>query len=404
MTPGRPSFYKSTTFRAAMAFGVAGVAHALANLLLARQLPEIQFAYVALFLAFLDFGGVVGTGGADTVVVRYRLTATLALFRRVFASASLMGLLIYLVSTRIYELSTPLALVITVAIIAAACSRVAGSIWQSRHRFRPALIQIQSSHLVLAILGILSLVLGWKSALLICALHAAYLAAIAGFGWRKLAKIDAAATPGTARYPWFECIPIIVITSGVQLAMQTERFLIPHLFRMEDLALYGVLAAVIGSPFQMLSIAVAYTLMPRLRSADSSARRAEVMRYEIVLVISLTLVGAILSLLLGPWIAQLFVGDKFILTTPLILAAILVGLGKVGDAFIVAVVKALGAPTDLNRLSMIGWIGIAVSITAAWPLSNWGLPGMIVGVACGWLVRVLLGAVLARKVFRTKNA
>jgi O-antigen/teichoic acid export membrane protein len=392
---------KSTTFRAAAAFAIAGLAHAVGALLLARQLPEIQFAYVALFLAFLDFGAPVGAGGADTVVIRHKLTATPALLRRVLATSLAVAVMVYFVARQFYEFSALLALVTAFAIVVGARNRVAASIWQSMQQFRVALLQLQSSHVVLALLAVAAIAFGWQTALLICALHAAYLAVLGAVGWRKSRHARPDDAPGLARYPWIECLPIVFITAGAQLAMQTERLLIPHLLQIEDLALYGVLAAVVGSPFQMLSIAVGYTLMPRLKALDSAAQRASILRKEALLVLALAVTGAFLAWLLGPWIARLFVGDKFLLTTPLILAAILVGLGKVGNAFPASIVKTLGDAADLNWLSAIGWLGLAISVGAAWALAGGGMPGLLVGVAIGWAVRILLSLALAQKVLRT---
>lgn len=373
-------------------------------LLLARQLPGIQFAYVALFLAFLDFGAPVGTGGADTVVVRYKLTATPHLLGRVLATSFAAGMLVYVVSREYYEFSLALALVTAFAIVAGARNRVAASIWQSMQRFRFALLQLQSSHVVLVLLAMAAIVFGWQSALIICALHAGYLGVLSVVGWRKTREARPADAPGMTRYPWHECLPIVLIVAGAQLAMQTERLLIPHLLRIEDLALYGVLAAVVGSPFQMLSIAVGYTLMPRLKAIDSVAQRDVILRNEALVVASLALVGALLAWWLGPWIARLFVGDKYILTTPLIFAGLLVGLGKVANAFPAAIVKTLGNAADLNRLSVVGWLGLAMSVASAAALAHHGMPGLLAGVAVGWGLRILLSGVLAWKTLRRHAA
>lgn len=389
---------KSSTLRATAAFAVAGVAHALATLLLARQLPEIQFAYVALFLALLDFGGPIGTGGADTIVVRYKLAASGELSRRVLATGLAAGVLVYFISRELYGFSAPLALITGFAIVVGARNRVAASIWQSMQKFGFALLQLQSSHLVLALLAVTAIVFGWQTALIICILHTAYLAVLGSIGWRRTRHSRPEDDTDLERYPWHECIPIVVITAVTQLSLQAERLLIPHLLHIEELALYGVLAAVVGSPFHMLQIGVGYTLMPRLKSLGSTMQRASVLRHEALFVSILSIAGAFFVWLLGPWVAHLFVGDKFILTTPLVLAAILVGFGKVGNAFFVAIVKALGSADDLKHLATIGWLGLGVSVFAAWLLAANGLAGLLIGIATGWAARIVLNAVLARKV------
>jgi hypothetical protein len=227
---------RSTTFRAAAAFAIAGVAHAVANLLLARQLPPIEYAYIAIFLAFLDFGAPVGTGGADTIVVRYKLAATAALFRRVLAVALVVGLLVYLVASQFYEFSTVLALITAFAVVVGACNRAVASVWQSMEWFRHALFQLQSSHLALALLAVVAIVFDWQVALIVLVLHAAYLFGLGTIGWKQTRRVRPDDAPGNGGWPWHECVPIVVIAAGAQLAMQTERFLIPHLIGMEQLA------------------------------------------------------------------------------------------------------------------------------------------------------------------------
>jgi O-antigen/teichoic acid export membrane protein len=395
---------RSTTFRAAMAFAIAGLAHAIGVLLLARQLPAIEFAYVALFLAFLDFGVPVGTGGADTVVVRYKMGATRPLFIRVFATGLAAAVLVFWAATTFYGFSPALALVTSLAVLVGACNRVSASIWQSMERFRNALFQLQSSHVALATLAVVAIVLDWHLALIVCSLHAVYLLGLGVFGWRNTHRIRPRDLDGPTRYPWHECLPILFITAGAQLAMQTERFLIPHLLRIEDLALYGVLAAVVGSPFQMLSIAVGYTLMPRLKSATTVEQRMRLVRKETAGTLAMALAGVFVVWMLAPWVVRLFEADKYVLTQPLIFAAILVGLHKVAGAFLMSIVKALGTPRDLNRLSVAAWVGLSVSVAAAIPMSAWGLPGLLVGVAAGWTVRVVLSLWLANRALRSAQS
>jgi O-antigen/teichoic acid export membrane protein len=382
---------------------MAGVAHAVANLLLARQLPVTQFAYVALFLAFLDFGAQVGTAGADTIVVRHRLGATRGLLIRVLMTAGLVGLLVYVAARYSYGFDVTLALITTFAVVAGAFSKVTASIWQSLHRFRAAVFQAQSSHLILALLAVAAIVLGWKFAVVICAMHAAYFAIVGSIGWHRVARLRPRDESHLPRYPWRECAPIIIMMSGMQLAMQTERFLIPHLLQIEELATYGVLAAVVGSPFQVLSFAVGYTLLPRLAATTAHKARMHLIRAEVLITTAIILAAAVVVLLLAPWVVRLFVGDKFVLTTPLIATGLLIGMAKVAGALFIAIVKAVGTATDLNRLSVIAWLGLAISIAAAWPMSHWGLPGLLMGVAIGWAARALFSLGLALQVLRREQ-
>jgi hypothetical protein len=150
----------------------------------------------------------------------------------------------------------------------------------------------------------------------------------------------------------------------------------------------------------MLSIAVGYTLLPRLKSAPTPARRTKLLQREFVGMLAMCVGGALVVALLAPWVARLFVGDKFVLTNTLISAAILIGFGKVTNAFPVAVIKALGTAADLNRLSIAAWLGLAISVAAAIPMSRWGLPGLLFGIAVGWGLRAVLSFLLAAAVLR----
>jgi hypothetical protein len=49
--------------------------------------------------------------------------------------------------------------------------------------------------------------------------------------------------------------------------MMSDRLTTPLLLSFEDLAVLSVLLALAGPPFRLLELAVAYTLMPELKSA-----------------------------------------------------------------------------------------------------------------------------------------
>ncbi len=57
----------------------------------------------------------------------------------------------------------------------------------------------------------------------------------------------------------------------MDLLGQFERFAIPKVRSVEMLGTYAVLAAVVGSPFRMIQIAINFSLLPRLRAVASAA-------------------------------------------------------------------------------------------------------------------------------------
>jgi hypothetical protein len=118
------SLYQSTTLRAALIFGFAGVAHMVGTLLLARQLPALEFAGIALFLAFAQVGTTLGMAGAETIVVRHGLAPTRRLLATVAGTASFVAVVLSIVSYAAYDTRWPLAAITFAAIVASAILRL----------------------------------------------------------------------------------------------------------------------------------------------------------------------------------------------------------------------------------------------------------------------------------------
>ena len=62
--------WRSPTLRSAAVMGASGVGFAGANLILARQLPESEYALFTLFLALVNLGYALAPAGIETFVVR----------------------------------------------------------------------------------------------------------------------------------------------------------------------------------------------------------------------------------------------------------------------------------------------------------------------------------------------
>ena len=77
------------------------------------------------------------------------------------------------------------------------------------------------------------------------------------------------------------------------------------------------------------------------------------------------------------------------------LAAISVGILKVMASLVATTINALGSPAELVRLSVIGWISIAVAVLGAVAGARWGLTGVVYGVGLGWAFRAIVISLLA---------
>jgi O-antigen/teichoic acid export membrane protein len=401
-----PTLYRSTTLRATLVFSFAGVAHMLGSLLLARQLSPVEFAGVALFLAFNQVGTSLGTAGADTIVVRHKLSPNLRLLGTVTMFACLVGAVLFVVSGTAYDMSLALAALIFAGIVASTIVRVEGAFYQSKQKFRVSLFLHQSHNFVLLAVALAALILGFQEAVVPCALMTMCFPLMAVWGWRALTRSFAGSQNSASPYPWKEAWSIISYVAAGALSLQAERLLIPQLLSVELLATFAVVAALAGSPFQMLMIGVGYTMMPRLKNSKSLQQARLIVRNELLLVSLVALSGGALVLLFAPLLAELLTAGKYTLSDTLVVAAVLTGICKVLNAFVSAVVRALGTARDLQRLNHSAWFGLAVTVLAALPGARFGLVGLMLAVGLGWLVRsiVVIPAAVAVLTVRTSAA
>jgi O-antigen/teichoic acid export membrane protein len=384
------SLYRSTTLRAALIFGFAGVAHMLGTLLLARQLPPLEFAGIALFLAFAQVGTTLGMAGAETIVVRHTLAPTRRLLATVMAVASLVAVALAIVSYTAYDTRWPLAAITFAAIVASAVVRVDAAFYQSRQRFRVSLALHQSYNFALLFVALWAGLFALQGATVPCALMTVSFVLMAAWGWRSAVRSSPGARDTAAPYPWKEAWPILGFGAAGILTLQAERLLIPQLLSVELLATFAVLAAVAGSPFHMLSQGAGYTMMPRLKNSGSPQQCRRNVRNEMLVVGLAAAASAVLVLLLAPWLAELLTAGKYTLSTGLVGAAVFSGWGKVVNGFVSAVVRALGTARDLRSLNVSAWVGLVFAVIVAVPAARYGLIGLVVAVGLGWLLRSIL--------------
>ena len=163
----------------------------------------------------------------------------------------------------------------------------------------------------------------------------------------------------------------------------------PGSLPLNALALFGVLSAIAGSVFRVLQMGVGYALIPRLRAATGVAQRRRLVRYDVLLVTGLMILGALAVAVAVPLVKHFLLHGKYDLKPPLVLAVVVSGIAKVLNAFGKALVAGLALPDEVNTVNLLGWLSVAVAIAAAGLGSHWGLAGVIYGVGLGWLMRAL---------------
>jgi O-antigen/teichoic acid export membrane protein len=388
------SLLRSKALRATAALGASGLALACGNLILARLLPEAEFARFALMYSIVMIGISLGPIGADVVLARRKFEPDAKLYRQVLITSALTAAVLAVASGVAYPLRPALLICLFVSIVAGGVRTVAVAHYRSHERFGFALMLTVSTNASVLVASILTLLLHGDSAILPAVAMLASLCLTAMLGWRAIAQ----PSPGTAAiagYSWLEGWSAVSFSGAGSILIGLDRLVMPRLLGLEQVATFSVLATIAGSPFQMLQLGVGYTLLPALRNAPSAERRRHLFVHEALVVGGTCLAASITVWLATPFVLAWVLPGRYHISRPLLLAAISVGTLKVLASLVAATVNALGSSGDLVRLSVIGWISIAVALLGATVGAGWGLTGLVCGVGLGWAFRAIVISLLA---------
>lgn len=392
--------WRSATLRSVAVLGLSGVGFAVANLVLARALPTEEYAVLTLVVALVNVGYPLAAAGVDGVVNRRRLEAGPRLFRRLLHALVPVALAFTLIGLAGYETSPGVSLMILLSTMAGGAILVAGGQFQSEQRFGLSLALNQSPNLVLLLASAWVLAAGSRGAETPLAVWTIGLLAAAVAGWWLLFRERHAKPHHSVDFPWSEALAIAGLAAAGLLLIQLERLLLPHLLSLEDLATYGVLAAIAGSLFRVLQMGVGYSLLPRLRAAPGVLERRRLLFKEARLVVAVAALGSVVIWVATPRIEEWFLGGKYHLSAALVLAAVVTGVAKVLNGFAQSAVSALAEPRELSIVSVLGWVSVGVAAAGAVAGARWGLPGVIYGVGLWWVMRASVGLFLAARHLR----
>ncbi|HET6579925.1 MAG TPA: hypothetical protein VFG66_16510 [Gemmatimonadales bacterium] len=396
--------WHSPTLRSMAVYGASGAGFAGANLILARVLPTEPYALFTLVLALANLGYSLAPAGLDGVVTRRHLDAGPPLLRQVLRSATLAGLLFAAVAITAYDMSWPLAAMLFVATAAGGAMLVAGARFQSEQRFGVSLALVQSPNLILILAAALTaaghVTQIWPPMLI----WTIGFVGAAAWGWVVLLRERDGTPRGETTFRWGEALSFAGLGASGLLLIQLERLVIPHALPIADLALYGVLGAIVGSLFRVLQMGVGFSLLPRLRAATSIPERRRLVAHEGRLVGVIVVGGSGFIWFLAPLVERWFLAGKYHLAASLVLAAIVSGIGKIANAFTKAIAAALAEPRELSLVNAGGWVSVAASIAGAFVGARWGLAGLIYGVSLGWFLRAVFAGVLVLRHLRLPAA
>jgi O-antigen/teichoic acid export membrane protein len=383
--------YRSPSLQSAAIFGIGGLAFSVANLVLARTISALDYGLLSLMIGVVAVAGPIGPLGLDFVLVRRGLALNHGMRRLALPTAALVGLGALSVSAWLYQPGAAMLAAMLVATVAASIAQLVAAHYQSQNQFGISMLLMQATNWSLLMISTIAWATGIAAAAPLAALIATSGTLIATWGWLGVARRQ----PGELRTDsmrglWHEAISLMLINVTGSALLQLERLIVPMTVGIEQLALFGVAAALVGSPFRMLQMAATFTIVPRLRDASSVAERRRLLRHEFALFCLIMVPGSLALWLLAPPVAHWFLRGKYDLGGPLILAMIISGLLKVLGAFTQAVVSALAPENGLRLLGMLSWACIALAVVAAFVVRSWGLVGVVYAISCGWLARIIV--------------
>lgn len=394
---------RSQSLRAAAALGGGGAAFALGNLVLAKVLSPNEYGLVSLFIGIVALCGFTGPLGLDLVVARRGLQLNSSWRRAALAACTAVGVVSAAFTAIAYHLALPLSICVLLATAARGVVQACGAHFRGERQFSTALWILQWSNWALLPVALCSALLEFRTAIGPAALMTGVGLAGALAAWLQVARKEGPgkpqASPGKL---WGEALSLVTLESSSAVFLQLERLLLVPTVGVSGLALFAVLAALVGSPFRLLQQALQFTLVPSLRAASGAGERVRLLRREVVLV---SLVSAAVSIVIwvaAPRIARWFLGGRYDLQPALVMAGLVSGVLKVYSAFAFATAIALARNRSLRVLGFLSWVSLGASIAGAFAAIPWGLVGVLYGISLGWLIRAASATWLALRCFRTR--
>lgn len=376
---------QNPAIRVGLFYAVGGIGFALGTLLLAKALPPSDFASTVLIIAITQVTMHIGPLGADVLIIRYPVNAEYRLLGRVVLSSGLIALIVSGVSARLYELSEPVLIQLFLLCTLSSINVGGSAFLRGRQRFLPALILVVGHNVLLPLIAVFFLATGSgtaRSALWLIA--SGYVLSSAAGWWIALRAPPVISSMRLVDLPWREGSTIMGTSLAVILLIQIERLLIPNLLGQSALALFSVLGALAASPFRILQMAVGYTMIPRLRAAQTPKAQRQLLVSEAKLVFLLTMAASSIILAVTRPLVNWLFESQYQISYSLIGAALFAGFAKIASAFGAAGVTALGRQGDLLRLSGLSWLALACAGFTGVLGSTFGLTGLMLGVAIGW--------------------
>ena len=389
---------RSPSIRSSALLALTGLGFAGSNLIFASLMEPTDYGLLTLLVSILNVAAPFAPLGLDGLVIRHRLPPSRALLRAGVAAAAVVALGVALIGGLLYPLG-PVVVALAVGAGIGGVGMLAASVVQSRHEFTLALLIAQSSNLFLISAALLGLALGLTGFAYVLAIVILGSLWVATASWRRLLR-DGEAPAGALEISWREALSYAGVNAAGQLMQQFERLAIPKVLSLEDLAVFGVVAAVVLAPFRTVQMAVSFTIAPRLRAAGSAAERRAIVAREVLMLLAIAAVAGAILYAVSPWILELLYDGKYAVSRSLLVATLAVGVLRLYSGLTRGITTALCTTRELAQLNVLLGLTLgATAISAAFG-ATWGLSGVVYGVGFGWLARIAVSAALAARHLR----
>lgn len=389
----------SPTTTTALFYALMGLGFSGSHLLLAKFLPALEYAQIALAIAVIQLAKEFSPLGAQGVIVRHRLDPDRRMLIRVSWTCAVVGVVVATCAAPVYGLDPTTTLLLGAGIVASGVTYVAAAFYQARQAFVPAMFLSQCSNLVLLAGAVAVIVLPVRGIWLTLAIIVVGYVVSAVWSWSRL--LSGVHEPPEARaFSWREALSYTIVSGASPVLVQSERLFIPKLLSLEDLATFGVLAAVVLSPYKTLQVGASFTAFPRLRAAETVRERRRLLAKEALILTVFVAGGGLVLAWLTPVVVELFLEGKYELGGGLIWAGLAVGALRTYSGLARAAAMALCTTRELGVVGGLVWVAVGVALAGAVVGASWGLTGLVLGIAAGWVTLIAAYAVPAARHLR----
>jgi len=376
---------KSATLRTALVAAVTGLSFMVASLVLARALEVEAFADVILVVTLINLGLALGPFGQDHVIVRRKLRHGRAIVFYGHATILVAALLLAAAALFVYGLRPALVVAVGLGVALGGSVYLAAAIMLADRRHMSSMLTSQGHNLVLLAIGLGCLLAGGGDAVAVIGYLIAGFMLLAALAWRQACMV----VDGSPDYTpaWREAAWLAVITSVTLGLTVLERLLVPLVLDARALAEFAVLASIVMAPFRLMQIGVSRSLLSELRHAETAEKRRRLLAREFALIVAVSSALAVVLWFATPRIAEFFLAGKYVLSGPLVGAAIVTGFARAMSTVASTSLSALADTTDLSNGARVSVLALGAAVLGGVVGAQFGLVGLVFGVGVGWMLQ-----------------